>query len=825
MPTSLPRIDWSRAPPDPAMIASALTSYGKAARLDPTAVTTVEKRLLDVDGKPFVVVVDESTDTPLLVGDRTPAGEWLWREASLGLLGEKRGLLMGAAGGGNNMGPGDFDRIQSIQTKEFRLSLVYQDMTMVEPNEGDFRFDILRWLLQTARYHDMPVLLHPVVWHKTLPPWLNWKSDSELRRSLLDYVRATVNQLGQAGWIGQPIIVVVNEAYASGDDPASNGWGWGAPMPTPRQGMAAVTAPNGKIYTIGGDTPGDLHLSTVEIYDPCTNTWSAGPPLNTGRRDLAAAVGRIGGQWAIFAIGGNPAQAPYTTVESLLIDASPPVTAGCTPAVTDRSGNPGPGTSHSQTGSSAWSSTASTGFGIDEGYRNPQFLTVSGATWQRVIVPWPAVQPTGPNDFSHLGQTLPQAELQVELSRGVRLAGLLQFTPGWAQAQPDQGERSVPKNLDLPFDDPNNYFGRYVYETVRHYAGQIDEWVIWNEPEFKQSDAGVGGSFTWTGTDEQFARLLKVGYLAAKRANPNARVSFPGTSYWVDVENGNRPQFYQRILNLLQSQTDPDRDRNNWCHDAVALNLYRNPDDVLRVHEVYASIQHEHGLNKPMWLTETNAMPTDDPQVGCVHAIGGIVTTMQQQAAFAIQAFAMAAAAGYERAGFYQMVDDHPCNQPAVWGALRDDGSHRPVADALRTAMTNLSGFDWAKFVPLRRSAAMWPAWPDESDQYVPNWQVYQVAFDKPGNARVTVLWNGDATPTCVAVRRNGTDARAIDRSGNPVTVQRHGDTWQVTLGGASAHFDLDPQGYYFIGGDPVLLIESGVDSTTPVQPPSTSCN
>ena len=60
---------------------------------------------------------------------------------------------------------------------------------------------------------------------------------------------------------------------------------------------------------------------------------------------------------------------------------------------------------------------------------------------------------------------------------------------------------------------------------------------------------------------------------------------------------------------------------------------------------------------------------------------------MDQQASYALQAFAMAAAAGYQRSEFYQMVDQNPCTEPAVWGVTRDDGSRRPVSDALRTEL------------------------------------------------------------------------------------------------------------------------------------------
>ena len=86
-----------------------------------------------------------------------------------------------------------------------------------------------------------------------------------------------------------------------------------------------------------------------------------------------------------------------------------------------------------------------------------------------------------------------------------------------------------------------------------------------------------------------------------------------------------------------------------------------------------------------------------------MHAGNPIQTTQAQQAAYAIQALALAAAVGYERIGFYQMVDDDPCQQSAVWGITRDDGSQRPVARSLRTAVQSFSGFLQARFVPLVR--------------------------------------------------------------------------------------------------------------------------
>jgi hypothetical protein len=174
-----------------------------------------------------------------------------------------------------------------------------------------------------------------------------------------------------------------------------------------------------------------------------------------------------------------------------------------------------------------------TRFGVAEGFDDPGLMAELHAGWERVVIPWDQVQPQGAEDFSHLGMTLPADRLRAEVNRGIHVTGVLQFTPQWAQQNPAAGQRSAPLNLDLPFDDPRNYWGRFVYETVHYYAGQIDDWIIWNEPDFRPGDPG-GAAYSWAGSDEQFAQLLSVGYQAAKKANPTSVVSFPATSYWVD---------------------------------------------------------------------------------------------------------------------------------------------------------------------------------------------------------------------------------------------------------------------------------------------------
>jgi hypothetical protein len=98
---------------------------------------------------------------------------------------------------------------------------------------------------------------------------------------------------------------------------------------------------------------------------------------------------------------------------------------------------------------------------------------------------------------------------------------------------------------------------------------------------------------------------------------------------------------------------------------------------------------------------------------------------------------------------------------------------------------------------------------------------VYQVAFDLPDGRRVTVLWNGDGKAIRVRVPRHGGTGSLVDienaRLDGLVSV---GQDWAIELPPATAHYSGDPVGYYFIGGEPRLLLEENVAPDAPVVPP-----
>lgn len=88
-------------------------------------------------------------------------------------------------------------------------------------------------------------------------------------------------------------------------DPARDAWALGAPIPTPREHLAAV-AHAGELYVLAGrrNSLGSTRTD-LEIYDPVADAWRAGPALPYPRGGFDAAI--LDG--AIYVVGGEePAQ-------------------------------------------------------------------------------------------------------------------------------------------------------------------------------------------------------------------------------------------------------------------------------------------------------------------------------------------------------------------------------------------------------------------------------------------------------------------------------------------------------------------------------------
>src|SRR5512147_3123498 len=154
-------------------------------------------------------------------------------------------------------------------------------------------------------------------------------------------------------------------------------------------------------------------------------------------------------------------------------------------------------------------------FGAVDTFDNPQAATQLGAGWTRVRFPWADMQPNDSGQWNTSFFT--DEQLNRELAAGREVVGLIVNTPPWALQ--DSGVPGVPSGLYLREDDPNNLWATFVRHIVSQYAGRINHWIIWNEPDiWEPSYPGR----TWGSDEKDFLQLLRVAYNVIKQTNPNA---------------------------------------------------------------------------------------------------------------------------------------------------------------------------------------------------------------------------------------------------------------------------------------------------------------
>lgn len=429
--------------------------------------------------------------------------------------------------------------------------------------------------------------------------------------------------------------------------------------------------------------------------------------------------------------------------------------------------------------------------GIVDAGRDASAARTAGASWDRALFLWQVIQPNSATDWA-LDSYLDQSRLRPTLSSGLPIVGVVQGTPGWAARDWRDGAAAVPAGLEYPVDDARNTFGQYMLRLVRTYKGHITTWVVWNEPDFLPGESGSW--WTWAGDAADFYRLLKTAYRAVKMVDPSATVVFPATTYFADAVHG-RELFLSRVLH--EANKDPEAPPNGYFFDAVGVNLYCSLDAVYRVHGIYTSILGQYQLQKPLWLTETNCPVYNDATAP--EPASGRITT-DEQAAYLIQAVALARAAGYQRIGWYSMVDHDPSSGIFDrWGLMRTNGTPRPAYRAFEVASQYLSRPNiTARLAPLGTATA-------------DGWPVTRVVLDDASQGtRVQVLWRTAQGPSMVNVDAAGTSARLIDPLGFGAAAARTDAGWTVPLPPTRVALASDPPGFAS-AGYPVLLVETGV--------------
>jgi len=422
-----------------------------------------------------------------------------------------------------------------------------------------------------------------------------------------------------------------------------------------------------------------------------------------------------------------------------------------------------------------------------------------GVQWQRIMFDWSAIQRHGPDEWS-FGWTNADAA-RAERDAGRPMIGQFISTPSWASGTSDP--KSPPLGLDLPAGDPNNLWATWVRTVVGRFAGAIDTWVMWNEPDVWSDE---NHARQWTGTLEQYYQLLKVGYLAARSANPRAQVLLAGLTYWWDAAYG-REQYFERVLRLASA--DPSASANNWYFDAAVLQLYNNPRGLFDAPRIFHQLMRAHGFDKPVWVNENNVVPWDDPVAPLTRS--HFRATQLEQANYLVQAIAYALAGGVERVAMYKMLDDSPLvkNVEQAFGMVRADATRsvRPIFHTFQLLLREMAPTARAQLV-------------DEGD-------VNRVYLEQPAlgaGRRMTVIWNCSPQARDALIPAIAAGAQVMDGQGHvrPIDIDPTGHI-RVTLAPATANTVEGYPDTYFIGGDPLLVLEPLPDAYAPYAPTYTN--
>ncbi|MCO6449949.1 MAG: hypothetical protein J5I90_04080 [Caldilineales bacterium] len=404
-------------------------------------------------------------------------------------------------------------------------------------------------------------------------------------------------------------------------------------------------------------------------------------------------------------------------------------------------------------------------FGIVESFVNPAAASEAGAGFTRIVLYWDVIQPTGPDDW--MPANVPDPLIQAEVDAGREVTAILISTPAWASASGGDA-RSMP---DM------NHWRAFVGRMAAQYRGRIDHWIIWNEPDvFLPGHPG----HNWNGSVEDYYLLLKNAYQAIKEVDPEIQVGIAGLTYYWDSEYGRR-QYLARLLEVVAA--DPEAAENDFFFDFINYHLYFNPWQTDSVLKETRALLSQYGLGgKAIWVAETNAPPSDD-SAELPWSQPRFQISLDEQAAYVIQEFALAFAAGAERVQIYKLRNsaDHP-ESIEPFGLLRADDSRRPAFTAYQVAARFLRDFTQVY------RQALGP--------------VQAVTFER-GAETTTVLWNTGRAATQARVRAIASEAVVVDPGGNEQILTAADGIYTLDLPGCT-------QAACTIGGAPRLLVERG---------------
>ena len=348
--------------------------------------------------------------------------------------------------------------------------------------------------------------------------------------------------------------------------------------------------------------------------------------------------------------------------------------------------------------------------------------------------------------------------------------------------------------------NPTNPWARFVGAAVTRYkpggeAGtNVRHWEVWNEPDL---------CHFWSGTPQEFARLLKVAYIVIKWIDPESYVVFGGLAHF---ENG---QWLYDMLDAVKA--DSLSADNSGFFDAAGSHHYSlSYVGYQYTRKVRNALDARGWGDKPIWITESGVPVCNDyPGPNCPSPWRA---TANEQASYIWQNIAYTRLAGGGPIFHFMLHDDCgnvvAVDSPDGFGLTKNESTSfcspsnaetRLSYTAFKLANQHFSGTD--------------VAWAD-----IERFRVRRVAFYHPDTEERRLLaWSLNTQSQTANIPATGTSAQLVRLDGTTTVVTPTAGVYEVSLSGATNTNWPDGQGGYNMGiyGEPVLLIETDTMSPT----------
>ena len=296
-----------------------------------------------------------------------------------------------------------------------------------------------------------------------------------------------------------------------------------------------------------------------------------------------------------------------------------------------------------------------------------------------------------------------------------------------------------------------------------HYAGKIDVWEIWNEPD-------VEGTFKCDcDRAALYAQMLAGSYTAIKDANPHATVLIGGLSIH-DYHNGGMA-FLDAVVAASGGKLNfdvlsihpymPDRMPESTDPKTVVQNF------PYRLDMSYKWLQAHGAGDKEIWITEDGYSTC----TGC--GTLGVSEDEQARRLIRLNVIAMGAP-GVTHFDYFQAKDKFNAGPSDLWGnmgIMRNDLSEKPAYVAYRVMTGQLTGATFIGLGPIARGVQN--RWQAQFDRY-------HYKFST-ANGIVQVLWK-IGVPESVDVPVEQSNVTLVKSDGTSVPLTVNGGKVSVTI-------------------------------------------